>query len=143
MIIRIEPYYCPHCRKFKKRSEVYMSYGYKSLGGGIGVEGTPPFCDGCDTAVDEVKPKIRNAIIKLMESNLCDWDLKEENAVQDVEVESVRAEHEIVYCKDCKYSYTGNYFTNYACRLEGDNDQGLPNCINPANGFCYRGERRK
>lgn len=68
MFIRIEPYYCPHCRKFKKWSEVYISHGYKSFGGGIAVEGRLPFCTGCDTAVDEVKPKIQNAIRKLMES---------------------------------------------------------------------------
>lgn len=50
---------------------------------------------------------------------------------------------ELVHCRDCKHSYQGNYFRNYACRLFGDDDQGLPNLIESGDFFCGYGEKRE
>lgn len=67
MILRIEPYYCRRCGKFKKSRETYMSNGWRKEGTGIIVEGRLPHCTGCDSTVYEVAPLIRNRIREMME----------------------------------------------------------------------------
>lgn len=67
MIINIKPYYCPHCHKFKDSFDTYKSSGCRSETPGIMVVGTMRFCNGCDTAVLEVKPEIEKLIQTLME----------------------------------------------------------------------------
>ena len=46
---------------------------------------------------------------------------------------------EVVRCKDCRHSFTGNYFKGYACkRLSGEHTF----TVSP-DGFCSKGERRE
>ena len=72
MLIRVKPYYCPHCNKFKNRSEIYHSFGQKPMRGTtcLCVEGWLPFCSGCDSPVEEVKPIIDNAIFNYVKSQV-------------------------------------------------------------------------
>ena len=46
---------------------------------------------------------------------------------------------EVVRCKDCRHSFTGNYFKGYACkRLSGEHTFTVS-----SDGFCSKGERRE
>ena len=55
MLIRIDPYYCPHCDKFKKRKDVYKSWGSKTVGH-VRCDGYFLYCQWCNTPVEKVKP---------------------------------------------------------------------------------------
>lgn len=45
---------------------------------------------------------------------------------------------EVVRCKNCRHSFTGNYFNGIACkRLSGEDTF----TVSP-DGFCSKGERR-
>ena len=68
MKIKISPYYCPHCHKYRGRWDVYFSNGRKPMSSGIYVEGWMPQCNACDTPVINTKIVIERELKKLFES---------------------------------------------------------------------------
>lgn len=67
MKLRFDPYYCPHCGKFKSEWDCYKSYGYAR-----NMEGTMMFCRGCDEPVIRVEPIIIGRIEDLIKEAIKD-----------------------------------------------------------------------
>ncbi len=61
MLIRIDPYYCPHCDKFKKRRDVYKACGSQTVDY-VRFDGYFLYCRDCDTPVEKVKLILKSVI---------------------------------------------------------------------------------